>query len=42
VAVTIDTDGFPPEVLSLRGQVEITEVDGIAPEYARAALGGVR
>jgi hypothetical protein len=37
VALTIDTETFPPEVLSLRGRAEITEVDGIAPEYARAA-----
>ena len=37
VAVTIDTDTFPPQSLSLRGQVEITEVDGLAPEYVPAA-----
>lgn len=37
VAVTIDTDTFPPQSLSLRGQVEITEVTGLAPEYAAAA-----
>jgi hypothetical protein len=37
VAVTIDTETFPPEVLSLRGRVEISEVDGIPPEYAAAA-----
>jgi hypothetical protein len=37
VAISIDTDSFPPEVLSIRGQAEITEVDGIAPEYAAAA-----
>ena len=37
VAVTIDTETFPPQSLSLRGQVEITEVDGLAPEYAAAA-----
>jgi len=37
VAVTIDTDTFPPQSLSLRGQVEITELDGLAPEYAAAA-----
>ncbi|MDT3440132.1 MULTISPECIES: pyridoxamine 5'-phosphate oxidase family protein [unclassified Pseudofrankia] len=36
-AVTIDTDGFPPESLSLRGPVEIIEVSGLAPEYAAAA-----
>ena len=37
VAVTIDTDTFPPQSLSLRGRVEITEVDGLAPEYPAAA-----
>jgi hypothetical protein len=37
VAVSIDTESFPPDVLSIRGRVEITEVDGIAPEYAEAA-----
>lgn len=33
VAVTIDTSGPPPDVLLLRGRVEITEVDGVLPEY---------
>jgi hypothetical protein len=37
VAVTVDTDAFPPEVLSIRGKAEITEVDGVAREYAQAA-----
>jgi hypothetical protein len=37
VAVTVDTEAFPPEVLSIRGRAEITEVDGVVPEYARAA-----
>jgi hypothetical protein len=37
VAVSIDTESFPPEVLSLRGKAEITEIDGVAPEYAEAA-----
>jgi hypothetical protein len=37
VALTIDTDDFPPRSLSIRGQARITEVDGIAPEYAAAA-----
>lgn len=43
VAVSIDTDTFPPEVLQLRGEVEIAEVSGPVPEYAAAAhryLGG--
>jgi hypothetical protein len=37
VAVSIDTETFPPEVLLVRGQVSITEVDGVVPEYAMAA-----
>jgi len=37
VAISVDTESFPPEVLSIRGRAEITEVDGIAPEYAEAA-----
>ena len=37
VAVTIDTETFPPEVLTLRGRVTISEVEGIPPEYASAA-----
>jgi len=37
VAVTIDTETFPPEVLTLRGRVEISEVDGVPSEYAAAA-----
>jgi hypothetical protein len=37
VAVTIDTETFPPEVLTVRGRVEIREVDGIPAEYGAAA-----
>ncbi|SNR97978.1 pyridoxamine 5'-phosphate oxidase [Actinomadura mexicana] len=37
VAVTIDTDTQPPEVLLLRGRVSITEVDGMVPEQALSA-----
>jgi hypothetical protein len=37
IAVSIDTEAFPPEVLSLRGKAEITEIDGVASEYAEAA-----
>lgn len=37
VAITIDTESFPPEVLLVRGRAEVTEVDGIAEEYALAA-----
>jgi general stress protein 26 len=36
VAVTIDAMDGPPEVLLLRGRVEITEQDGILPEYRAA------
>lgn len=36
VAVTIDVAGPPPEVLLLRGEVTVTDVDGIVPEYALA------
>jgi hypothetical protein len=44
VAITIDTDSFPPMVLSVRGRVSPTEVDGVAAEYrlvARRHLGEV-
>jgi hypothetical protein len=37
VAITIDTESFPPESLTIRGRAEVTEVDGIVPEYALAA-----
>lgn len=37
IAVTIDTDTFPPEILQLRGTASVTEVDGIATEYSLAA-----
>src|ERR1700752_3909739 len=36
IAMTIDTPGPPPEVLLLRGQAEVTDVEGIIPEYAAA------
>ncbi|WP_431918595.1 pyridoxamine 5'-phosphate oxidase family protein [Amycolatopsis tucumanensis] len=36
VAVTIDRAGPPPEVLLLRGNAVVTEVDGVLPEYAAA------
>jgi general stress protein 26 len=34
VAITIDTSGVPPEVLLIRGRVELTDVEGLVPEYA--------
>jgi hypothetical protein len=37
VAVTIDTEDSPPTALSIRGRASVTEVDGVAPEYALAA-----
>ena len=37
VAVTIDTEPQPPEVLLLRGRVSIIEIDGMVPEQAQAA-----
>jgi hypothetical protein len=36
VANTIDSAGPPPQVLLLRGRAELTDVDGIVPEYAEA------
>lgn len=37
VAVMIDSEPQPPEVLMLRGRVTITEVRGMVPEQAEAA-----
>jgi hypothetical protein len=37
VAVTIDTDTFPPEVLLMRGRVTVDDIDGVPAEYALAA-----
>jgi hypothetical protein len=36
VAITIDTPSMPPEVLLLRGDAEVTDVDGVVAEYALA------
>jgi hypothetical protein len=38
VAVTIDTETWPPEVLTIRGRVEIHQVDGVPAEYAASAV----
>lgn len=35
VTVLIDRAGPPPEVLTVRGRVTLTEVDGLLPDYAR-------
>jgi hypothetical protein len=37
VAVTIDSEPQPPDVLTLRGRVTITEVRGMVPEQIQAA-----
>jgi len=37
VAVSIDTESTPAQVLSIRGKAEITEVVGIDPDYAVSA-----
>ena len=37
VAITIDTEAFPPEVLLIRGQASVTEVDGLPKEFEEAA-----
>jgi hypothetical protein len=37
VALSIDTEAFPPQALSMRGHAEITEVDGLVPEYVASA-----
>jgi hypothetical protein len=37
VAITIDTERFPAEVLLMRGQATVADFDGVIPEYADAA-----
>jgi hypothetical protein len=37
VAVSIDTESAPAQVLLVRGQARVTEVDGIDPDYAASA-----
>jgi hypothetical protein len=37
VAVSIDTGTEPPQVLLIRGKAQITEVDGVDPDYAASA-----
>lgn len=37
VAITIDNNEFPHQVLLIRGNADITMMDGIVPEYAAAA-----
>lgn len=38
VAITIDTNAMPPHVLLLRGPAEVTDVDGVVPEYLAAHI----
>jgi len=35
VALTIDTEDFPAQTLTIRGRAEIDEVDGLAPDENR-------
>jgi hypothetical protein len=37
VALTIDTEDFPSQSLTIRGRANIDEVDGLAPEYVASA-----
>jgi hypothetical protein len=37
VAITIDTDEFPPHVLLIRGKASVSEVDGVDKEFGSAA-----
>jgi len=37
VALTLDENGFPPRVLSIRGTARLDTVPGVAQEYALAA-----
>jgi hypothetical protein len=37
VAITIDTEGYPPKVLLLRGTAQVEIVDGVPDVYVRAS-----
>jgi len=37
VALTIDEDTYPPKVLLVRGTARVDVIDGVVPEYGRAA-----
>jgi hypothetical protein len=37
VAVSIDTDSTPAQALLIRGRAQITDVDGVDPDYAASA-----
>ena len=36
-ALTIDEDAYPPKVLLVRGTARVEMIDGVVPEYAKAA-----
>jgi hypothetical protein len=37
IEVSIDTESFPPQILTIRGVAELEDVDGVDPDYAAAA-----
>jgi len=37
VALTIDTNAFPPHILLVRGSARVEVVDGVAPEFLEAS-----
>jgi len=37
VAITIDTEGYPPNVLLIRGSATVAVVDGVPEEYIAAS-----
>ncbi|HZC27222.1 MAG TPA: pyridoxamine 5'-phosphate oxidase family protein [Actinopolymorphaceae bacterium] len=37
VAITVDTEGFPPHVLLIRGKASLTLMDGVPDQYVEAA-----
>ena len=37
VALTIDEDTYPPKVLLVRGTARVDVIDGVVPEYGKAA-----
>jgi hypothetical protein len=37
VALTIDTNDFPPHILLVRGSARVEVVDGVAPEFLEAS-----
>jgi hypothetical protein len=37
VAISIDTEATPAQVLSIRGRARVTEIDGVDPDYATSA-----